>query len=567
MFILKVKFFKLLFILLFSILITIFSLLFFHNILNAETIILNFGFRKINLYPDNKFLWLFIKKLFLYSQIISSLIISNKIKTFIFKNINTNNPTKPNLLNSNNSLALIVGKNDIGEFITIPEKGLYQNILVTGAIGCGKTSSAMYPFTEQLISYCACDFNKKIGMLILDVKGNYYTKVTQFAKKYNRENDIITISIDGFFKYNPLNKPDLKESVIADQLKTILTLFSPNNSESYWLDKSEQVLSEAIKFCKLYNNGYVTFEEIHKIITRKDFFDEKASIMRKKFLNNNLSQKQIYNLLSSLNFFYKEFFSLDDRTLNILKSEITRITNPFVSDYDVLKTFCAPRSSLNFSGFNDVINSGKIVVLNMNINKYRNLSKILAAYLKIDFQTAVLSQITDGNDSKRITAFVSDEYSQYATESDADFFSQSRESKCINIVSTQSYTSLLHTLNSEHSAKVIIYNLINKIWFRNDDSFTIEEAQKQCGKIEKEKISQTISENAKKTTYSYLSSSMHSKDSNISESISKSSELNYIYDTNFFTQNLETFSALCFLSDGSNIIPPIKLNMIPYFKK
>ena len=81
------------------------------------------------------------------------------------------------------------------------------------------------------------------------------------------------------------------------------------------------------------------------------------------------------------------------------------------------------------------------------------------------------------NDVSRTVAFISDEYHEYVTSTDADFFAQSREAKCINIVVTQSYTSVLKTLNNESSVKVIIQNLINKIWLRTDDAFTIEEAQ------------------------------------------------------------------------------------------
>ena len=55
------------------------------------------------------------------------------------------------------------------------------------------------------------------------------------------------------------------------------------------------------------------------------------------------------------------------------------------------------------------------------------------------------------------------------TKTDGDFFSLSREAKCINIVSTQSYSSLKNTLKDDASVKVIIQNLVNKIWFRTDD--------------------------------------------------------------------------------------------------
>lgn len=153
--------------------------------------------------------------------------------------------------------------------------GLYQNIIITGTIGSGKTSSAMYPFTKQLVSYSCNNFEEKLALLVLDVKGNYYKEVLKYASLYNRSEDIILIDLTGNIRYNPLDKPHLKPIVLANRLKTILTLFSPNNSESYWLDKAEQILTECIKLCRLYNNNYVTFTEIHKLIMFQDYYLEK----------------------------------------------------------------------------------------------------------------------------------------------------------------------------------------------------------------------------------------------------------------------------------------------------
>ena len=420
----------------------------------------------------------------------------------------------------------------------------------------------MYPFTEQFIS------NKnKLPMLILDVKGNYYLKVKELCEKYNRLDDLIILELDGKFKYNPLHKPNLKASVLADRLKDILLLFSPNNSESYWIDKAQQILTEAIKLCRLYNNGYVTFEEIHKLITIKDYYQEKIIILKNLFINNKFNYSEVYNLYSSLTFFEKEFFSLDLRTLSILKSEITRITNCFISDYSVFNTFCPTLQELNFSGFKNSLTSGKIVVLNLNISEYKNLSKIIATYLKLDFQTEVMNRLSNSFSNDFSPAvFISDEYHEYCTCSDSQFFSQSREAKCINIVSTQSYTSLLNSLNNESAVQVIIQNLVNKLWFRTDDMFTIENAQKQIGKEDKEKISKSISENAKETNYSYFTDSLNSNNSSISESINTYIQTDFIYDTNFFTQTLENFSCLAFLSDGNKIITPQKIKLKPYFK-
>ena len=332
-------------------------------------------------------------------------------------------------------------------------------------------------------------------------------------------------------------------------------------------DKAEQILTECIKLCRLYNNGYVTFLELHKLITVPNYYSSKISILRNKFLSGKLSKEDCFNLLSSIEFFEKEFLKLDSRTMAILKSEITRITGCFISDYQIQKTFCPSKEEINFKGFKNLISQGKIVVLNMNLAEFKNLSKIIAAYLKLDFQTEVMTRLTKNtNNNFRSVVFISDEFHEYVTSTDADFFAQSREAKCINIVTTQSYTSLLNSLDNQNTTKAIIQNLVNKLWFRTDDIFTIEDAQKQLGKEEKTKISKTISENAKTTNFNIFTKKFDSLDSNLSESINTYSQFDYIFDTNFFTQKLQVFSCLAFLSDGSKIIPPQKLQMIPYFK-
>ena len=543
----------------------VFSLILFKPIIFTSANSLVSTLKIFDFILEDSSLWHNFKILYIITLFFNSIVISNifysKFLSSIF--IRTHQ-TQENFINSD-GINLLIGNSQENTPIYIPEKSLYQNMLITGGIGTGKTASAMYPFTKQLIKYKCDNLKEKLGFLILDVKGNYYSKVQEFAKEYNRQNDVIVIELNGKYTYNPLDKPNLKSSILANRIKTILLLFSPNNSESYWLDKSEQVIENFITFCRMYNNGYVTFEELHKLITDKKYYLDKLHTVRNVFLSGVLSDSDIYDLLSCIKFIEKDFYSLDDRTFNILKSEITRITNCFVSDYEVLKTFCPTKQKENFYGFEDTIENGKIVVLNLNIGKYKNLSKIISAYLKLDFQTDVISQLSTY--VKRPMVFISDEYQEYVTSSDAEFFAQSREAKCINIVATQSYTSLLHTLNNQYSVKVIVQNLVNKLWFRTDDIFTIECAQKQIGKEDKEKQIRSISENAKETNYSYITNSLNSMDSSISESISTQLSYEFVYDTKFFSQELENFCALSFLSDGNKIMEPQKIKLKPYFEK
>ena len=543
------------------------TLIIFIPIFQTNSLIFPYAIHEFDICREYPETWEIIKKVYLISAFISySLIIYNfLIKANFWKNIPIKKEKNIDGINVSEELSLIIGTDENNEIVRIEENGLYQNILITGTIGSGKTSSAMYPFTKQLIEYKAENTKEKIAMLILDVKGNYCKEVLNFSEEFRRKEDVICIDISGKIRYNPLDKPDLKPIVLANRLKTILGLFNKNNSESYWLDKAEQVLTECIKFCRLYNEGFVNFIELHKLIMFQDYYFSKIEVVREKFKKGLLKESEVYDLLSCINFFEKEFFALDSRTISILKSEISRITNLFVSDYFISKTFCPQKEEINFKGFDDVIDNGKIVVLNMNIAEYKNLSKIIATYLKLDFQSTVMSRLSN-NKKIRKTAFISDEYHEYITDTDTDFFAQSREAKCINIIATQSYSSLLNTIKDEVAVKTIIQNLINKFWFRTDDIFTIEEVQKQIGKEEKEKISTTISESAKQTDYNLLTKRFISRDSNLSESFSKHMEIEFVYDTKFFSQELKTFTALAFLSNGYNIKQPKKINMIPYFK-
>lgn len=556
---------------LFLVLSIVFMILVFYPTFIADSIIIPYSISPFDICIKAPSAWFYLKISYIVLYLISAILISNFIycnfiKTIFSKIISSH--LKHYISPENHGLYLYVG-NDFfnSNKIILPEKSLYQNILITGTIGTGKTSSAMYPFTKQLIKY-ANDFScEKLGMLILDVKGNYYKQVKLYAEEFDRLDDLVIIELGTNIKYNPLDKPNLKASVIANRLKTILTLFSSNNSDSYWLDKAEQVLSESIKLCRLYNDGYVTFIELHKLINSEGYYLSKLVYLRELFQSGKMSAEDIYNLNSAIEFYKNEFLQLDQRVLSILKSEITRITNVFISDYSVSNTFCPKKNDLTFLGFEEVVKNGKIVVLNMNIAEYKNLAKIMAAYLKLDFQSEILIQLSMPEAKIRSTCFMCDEFHEYVTSTDADFFAQSREAKCINIVATQSYTSLLNTLKDQSNVKVIIQNLINKLWFRTDDVFTIEDVQKQIGKEDKSKISKSISENAQETNFNYFTNSLNSKNSSLSESFSTYTYTDFIYDTKFFTQDLESFTFLGFFSDGYKILNPVKVKAIPYFLK
>lgn len=62
-------------------------------------------------------------------------------------------------------------------WLTIPQRGLYTGTMVLGAVGTGKTSACMYPYVDQLLRWRSDDPHKKIGGLVLEVKGDFCGQV------------------------------------------------------------------------------------------------------------------------------------------------------------------------------------------------------------------------------------------------------------------------------------------------------------------------------------------------------------------------------------------------------
>lgn len=374
--------------------------------------------------------------------------------------------------------------------------------------------------------------------LIIDVKGNYIQRVKEIAGKYNIEDRIVEISITSKCKYNPINDFNSSPIEISHMIVKVLGLLSEtNNSDSFWLDKVETYLKDFIIIIKTYLDN-INFNEIHKLVNSKEYLKQRLSSVKEYVIKNNISDEKLFEINNSINNLKNEYLTLDERTSSIIKSEITRITDIFSSDFNIFNQFCSNSKNIDFSQNN-------IYVLSLNISKHRKLAKVISTYLKLDFQNYVLK----GN-TKNIF-FLADEYQEIANKEDAHFFSLSREFKCINIVSMQSYSSLVSSLNSKETANVIIQNLVNKIWFRNDDNYTNDEVIKQIGKEDKERLTFNINENSKETTFNMFTNNFKNSKSNLTEGYNLSKTNENILEINYFSTTLKNFEVCSLISDGN----------------
>lgn len=131
---LKTKFF----ILLFSIFISITFLIISKPILTAQDVIFPYSIHPFNISKTYPTAWSYIKIIYCLNLFIVNFLFVNSITSYfkINKKQKLITKSKTEIIENNDNIKLLIGTNsDDKENIFLTEKGLYQNILVTGTIG------------------------------------------------------------------------------------------------------------------------------------------------------------------------------------------------------------------------------------------------------------------------------------------------------------------------------------------------------------------------------------------------------------------------------------------------
>ncbi len=474
------------------------------------------------------------------------------------------------------------------EWLVMDKNGLYTGLIIFGATGTGKTSACAYPFFDQLVNCKKGVEDERIGGLVLDVKGDFWKEAVKILEINGRQKDIIIIEPGSGYYFNPVHYPHLDAKIIAERLYSVLENINSNDGrqDSYWKDKSINLLSNAIGLIRSCFD-YVTLSDIYEILSDeaklKEIIEYAGSLLRAKGqdINNSINKNKMNNDLGDLeeirfNMAYfngGDFIGLDERTKAIIKSESMRVCSDFMKPL-YKETFCSSKDKLNFTGFQDVIDSGKIVILRMPESKYGLTGRTIGITLKLDYFRTVLNRVynsmADNNvNIKRPVVFICDEYQNYVTsgdiESDAEFFARCRQSKAINIVLTQSYSSLKLKLGSEERLNSLIGNIRSSLWLSLSDDYSREKASKICDKEYKLKITENITEQDEGARFNPYIGGLLSDDNTISQGTTKTYEKIQSFDTDDFA-NLKLNQAIYRIYSGAGIKGPGIVYLHPIYK-
>ncbi len=172
-----------------------------------------------------------------------------------------------------NDLYLVLGEYHKGrekgpaerpQWLSIPDRGLCTGIAVFGAIGSGKTSCCMYPYAEQILAYQARDRERKIGALILEVKGSFCHQVREILTRHGRLADYREISLGAACRYNPWHN-DLEPYALAFALGSLLNNLFGKSHEAFWQQAYTELVMWLIQLHRTVYD-YVTLYDVYLCI-------------------------------------------------------------------------------------------------------------------------------------------------------------------------------------------------------------------------------------------------------------------------------------------------------------
>jgi TraM recognition site of TraD and TraG len=319
--------------------------------------------------------------------------------------------------------------------------------------------------------------------------------------------------------------------------------------------------------------------ELEKVLMEKT--GATASLYRRR-----LGDPAGRDLWQSTHYWYWEhwkFFRSEVKT-SIIQG-IAVFLSLFETNPEVRRVFCPPKElyegrpcssdprGVVLPPFEELIESGRVVGLNFPTALNPALSKIIGTMMKVDFQRAVLLRIPRMDEEPerhfRPTVFICDEYQNFATvggdnpTGDDRFLSLSRQPKCIPIVATQSISSLKEALPNE-GVKTLLQAFRTKVFLSTSDPDTARYASELCGRVEKTRISYTVSESSSNANVGWLSGRTSSKRGSVSASKQYQNHREPLFDESVFF-GLKNAQSVILAFDGVSPLAPSYCYLKPDF--
>lgn len=357
----------------------------------------------------------------------------------------------------------------------------FENIVIFGGVGSGKTSGSSFAITRRLLEL-------GLGGLVLTAKPGEAERWRKLCELTGRSEDLIIVDDSGKYQFSfldyALKLVGRSGSGIENLVATLDAVMKvaeratgsrPGKGQEAFWEQGIRRHARSIIALPVFATGEISISfmlemmrEVPRSLEQANSEEWRAGSMICNLLAIARAKATDALTLHDLNqiegYFLREFPALAERTRSIFEAGLFGIID-LLSRGSLYATF---GQSSNFTPSD--CEHGRIIVVSWPTSTHGAVGMIAQTIVKLAFQR--MAQQRSGNDNQPVFQVI-DEFQSLMTETDYQHCAVSRESRVVNVLITQSISSLYAVLGADDSGKAAVDSLLGlaniKIFHANAD--------------------------------------------------------------------------------------------------
>jgi type IV secretory pathway TraG/TraD family ATPase VirD4 len=350
--------------------------------------------------------------------------------------------------------------------------------LITGDTGSGKTRSGITPLLFQVFTN-----EPTWGGLCIDDKGIYWETLSEMARHFGREDDLILLQVrpdhaantwQPRHTYNLTSDRTIPYNTFAKAVVDTAGSLGQAGDKAFFKNQAQTHIAAALETLREIGAD-VTLENAYHLLLDQSDLDEAMTDLA--------SGHQTVRRRELAEHFANRFLSQPPEQIGGVKETIANYLQPFITS-EIAQVFCSARNSFEFAD----LDRGKIICVAMP-QKFQMERRYINTFLKMLFYTHALRRFDKPAEERRrdnLLILWADEAQRFVTAnedgmSDYNCIDVIREARATVVAAAQSSTSFIPPLGRE-KARVFTLNLRNRLIFKAADEEGAQESADFLGK-------------------------------------------------------------------------------------
>lgn len=352
--------------------------------------------------------------------------------------------------------------------ISLGPEELCRHICVFGNTGSGKTTSAISPILRQLLQWQARDPGRRMGLLILDPKGDdTVARTLSYAREAGRESDVVVLGQNNHIPFfSGLRRlEDIEEY-------TTRVLYGSGDMggwNAYWSESRRGLIESALTILlacgdALDFNLVAEFIRIFVYDFGSEILKSRLRFLERLILEGDLREATRRRLRLALTE-AANWQALDPRTRELHKSTMANALRYLFTP--TARDLFDPTKGTKFDV--GAIFSGKVLVASVPALQRPELASLVFRVLKRDFYKLVSRRPVVNPEKDRLVGIIADEMALSVTIEDPESLAVIRSHGAYAVMAAQSIGGLTDILG-QRRREALLNNMANFLFFSSREN-------------------------------------------------------------------------------------------------